>query len=140
MGVGDPPGLPFNGRPRTVFKGGAILVRVLTQTGVGGFALGLTQIRAAHGIDQIIGPFLEARDLGNWRSLEFRGGLKVERTRTRAKDAAPVGSRILPVLTASFGLLDGSPAGQDRGHGSFLIRRMLESCSAIRLCRAPRRD
>ena len=132
--------MPFNGRSRTVFKHGANLVRVMTQTGVGGFALGLTHIRSARGIDQISGPVLEARDPGTWRSLRCRGEWEVERPRTRATDGESIRIRTLPVVTASFGSLDGSPAGHGHVHGAFLIGGMLESCSTIRLCRAPPRD
>lgn len=72
--------LPFHGGLRTVLKRDAMLIRVSTDAGIKGFAPGPAHVRAAREIESQIGPYLEGRDPGQWRSFDFRAPLETRKT------------------------------------------------------------
>ncbi len=76
----EPIRLPFFGGLRTVLKRDAMLIRVLTDAGIRGFAPGPAHIRAVREIEHTIGPFLEGRDPMQWQSFGFHGSLELEKT------------------------------------------------------------
>ena len=76
----EPIKLPFYGGLRTILKRDAMLIRVSTDSGITGFAPGPAHVRAAREIDDLIGPFLEGRDPGDWQDFGFRAPLDTQKT------------------------------------------------------------
>jgi len=72
--------LPFYGGERTILKRDAMFIRVTADNGLKGYAPGPAHERAAHEIRGIIGPFLEGRDPGRWRSFDFQADLEMTKT------------------------------------------------------------
>ena len=76
----EPIRLPFYGGLRTVLKRDAMLIRVLTDAGIRGFAPGPAHVRAVREIERTISPFLEGRDPNQWQSFGFQGSHELEKT------------------------------------------------------------
>ena len=76
----EPIKLPFYGGLRTILKRDAMLIRVSTDSGITGFAPGPAHARAAREIEDMIGPFLEGRNPGDWQAFGFRAALDTQKT------------------------------------------------------------
>src|SRR5262245_14216719 len=63
--------MPFFNGQRTILKRDAMLIRVLTDTDLVGYASGPAHERASTVIHQIIRPFLLGKDPSNWDKLNF---------------------------------------------------------------------
>lgn len=76
----EPVVLPFYGGVRTILKRDAMLIKIVTDTGLAGYAPGPAHERAAREIKDVIGPFLEGRDPRDWQSFSFRGNPDISKT------------------------------------------------------------
>jgi L-alanine-DL-glutamate epimerase-like enolase superfamily enzyme len=76
----EPLVLPFHNGRRTVFKRDAMLIRVLTDTDLVGYAPGPAHERAAQEIHDTIRPFLLGRDPTKWKEFHFDGDLETTKT------------------------------------------------------------
>src|SRR5579862_4626322 len=72
--------LPFHNGRRTIFKRDAMLIRVLTDTDLVGYAPGPAHARAAKEIHDTIRPFLLGRDPTQWKEIHFEGDLETTKT------------------------------------------------------------
>lgn len=72
--------LPNFGGVRTILKRDAMLIRVVTDTGLKGFAPGPAHETAARNIHEIIAPFLIGRDPTDWRTFHFEDSLEITKT------------------------------------------------------------
>jgi L-alanine-DL-glutamate epimerase-like enolase superfamily enzyme len=67
----DPVRLAYYGGERTIVKRDAMLIRILTDTGLIGYAPGQASQRAKHIIDRLIAPFLSGRTLADPDTLRI---------------------------------------------------------------------
>src|SRR5580658_3573680 len=67
----EPLRLPYYGGERTIVKRDAMLVRISSDTGLGGYAPGQATQQAKHVIDQLIAPFLTGRTLADPDALRI---------------------------------------------------------------------
>jgi len=72
--------LTFWNGERTILKRDAMIIRVTSDTGRRGYAPGPAHERAAHEIQEIIGPFLIGKDPLKWSEFRFAGELEVTKT------------------------------------------------------------
>ncbi|HEY7090378.1 MAG TPA: mandelate racemase/muconate lactonizing enzyme family protein, partial [Tepidisphaeraceae bacterium] len=72
--------MPFFGGERTILKRDAMLINVVTDSGIVGYAPGPAHERAAKEIREIIRPFLLGRDPTQWSKLQFKGNLEITKT------------------------------------------------------------
>lgn len=68
----EPIRLPFFGGERTIVKRDAMLIRIETDKGLVGYAPGPGSENARHAIENVIGPFLEGRTLGDPDALRVQ--------------------------------------------------------------------
>ncbi len=76
----EPLRLPFHGGARTILKRDAMLIRVVTDTGLTGYAPGPAHERAAREIRTHIAPWLDGRDPRAWAGFEMPGDAEVRKT------------------------------------------------------------
>ena len=76
----EPVVLPFHGGVRTILKRDAMLIKIVTDTGLAGYAPGPAHERAAREINEVIAPFLEGRDPRDWQSFSFTGETEISKT------------------------------------------------------------
>lgn len=76
----EPLRLPFHGGERTILKRDAMLIRVVTDTGLVGYAPGPAHERAAREVREVIGPWLDGRDPLQWKSFAFPGEAEITKT------------------------------------------------------------
>ncbi len=76
----EPVVLPFHGGVRTILKRDAMLIKIVTDTGLAGYAPGPAHERAAREIKEVIAPFLEGRDPCDWQSFSFTGETEISKT------------------------------------------------------------
>lgn len=76
----EPLRLPFRGGERTILKRDAMLIRIVTDTGLTGYAPGPAHERAAREIRDVIGPWLDGRDPRQWATFAFPGELELRKT------------------------------------------------------------
>lgn len=76
----EPIRLPNYGGVRTILKRDAMLIRVVADNGLKGFAPGPAHENAARDIHEVITPFLLGRDPADWSSFDFRGPLETTKT------------------------------------------------------------
>src|SRR5262245_248098 len=72
--------LPFYNGLRTILKRDAMLIRVLTDAGLTGYAPGPAHERAAREIKDVIRPFLIGKDPTKWSQFQFKGDLETTKT------------------------------------------------------------
>jgi L-alanine-DL-glutamate epimerase-like enolase superfamily enzyme len=80
--LAQPVRLAFHGGERTILKRDAMLIRVVTDTGLKGFAPGPAHERAAREIRATIGPWLDGRNPLQWASFGFDGEGDAELVKT----------------------------------------------------------
>ncbi len=71
--------LSFWGGERSIIKRDALIIRVITDTGLKGFAPGPAFEKAKDQIDKIIAPFLNGKDPLKWRSFNFNGAPELKK-------------------------------------------------------------
>src|SRR5438552_14530898 len=76
----EPMVMPFYNGRRTILKRDAMLIRVLTDRGLVGYAPGPAHERAAGEIHDTIRPFLIGRDPLKWAEFELQGDLETKKT------------------------------------------------------------
>ena len=76
----EPLRLPFHGGERTILKRDAMLIRVVTDTGLVGFAPGPAHERAAREVREVIGPWLDGRDPRQWQAFAFPADGEIVKT------------------------------------------------------------
>ena len=76
----EPLRLPFFGGLRTILKRDAMLIRVMTDSGLKGYAPGPAHQRAADEIQRTIRPFLLGKNPRDWRTFQFVGDLETSKT------------------------------------------------------------
>lgn len=76
----EPIRLPNFGGVRTILKRDAMLIRVVTDTGLKGFAPGPAHEAAARDIHETIAPFLIGRDPTDWRTFRFEDSPEITKT------------------------------------------------------------
>jgi L-alanine-DL-glutamate epimerase-like enolase superfamily enzyme len=72
--------LPFYNGLRTILKRDAMLIRVVTDGDLVGYAPGPAHERAANEIENVIKPFLLGKDPRKWSELHFKGDLELTKT------------------------------------------------------------
>src|SRR5213083_2916780 len=76
----EPMIMPFYNGQRTILKRDAMLIRVMTDSGLVGYAPGPAHERAAKEIKDIIRPFLIGKDPLTWSQMKFAGDLETTKT------------------------------------------------------------
>src|SRR5581483_7366396 len=76
----EPLVLPFHNGRRTILKRDAMLIRVLTDSGLIGYAPGPAHERAAGEIHDVIRPYLLEKDPLKWASIKLQADLETQKT------------------------------------------------------------
>src|SRR4051812_44079728 len=76
----EPMVMPFHNGKRTIVKRDAMLIRVMTDSGLIGYAPGPAHERAAREIQDVIHPFLLGKDPLTWSQMKFVGDLETTKT------------------------------------------------------------
>lgn len=76
----EPLRLPFHGGERTILKRDAMIIRVVTDGGLVGYAPGPAHERAAREIHDTIGPWLDGRNPRDWATFAFPGDAELMKT------------------------------------------------------------
>jgi L-alanine-DL-glutamate epimerase-like enolase superfamily enzyme len=76
----EPMVMPFYNGQRTILKRDAMLIRVLTDTGLAGYAPGPAHERAAGEIRDTIRPFLVGRDPLKWAPFKLDADMETQKT------------------------------------------------------------
>jgi L-alanine-DL-glutamate epimerase-like enolase superfamily enzyme len=121
--LAEPLVLPYYGGERTIVKRDAMLIRVEADNGLVGYGPGPAHEEALHGIEQIIGPFLEGRYLRDPDALRILFVQQPQATPPLVKLYAAVEVALFELTAKAFGVpladMIGGPVREDiRLYGS----------------------